>query len=268
MDAVAPPVPALQIPHVLIVHASLEQQQLYDSWLITSGCRITQAREGFEALAACEADPPDVIVTAVALPLMDGLELCERLRTRPGTQHIPLIVIADRPIDLRARRDLQLRCRAILLDQPCAPHTLMTVIHAELQCSLALKERSDAARRRAAVLCRQAYELQERSLEQLVHERPAWRALLARVRRDYAQNPALTLTAPLAAARWGITEHTVRLALEYLWRCGLLEYELGNRYALPRGVDSRRSGAIGRPANYLRRHEHHEPRFQRGLAAR
>ena len=52
------------------------------------------ARNGREALALAEADPPDLIITDLSMPEMTGHELLARLKSTATTQHIPVIVVS------------------------------------------------------------------------------------------------------------------------------------------------------------------------------
>lgn len=55
--------------------------------------RVIEAADGLEALRLAQTLLPDLVLTAVVLPRMDGLELCRTLREDPDTAHIGLIVV-------------------------------------------------------------------------------------------------------------------------------------------------------------------------------
>ena len=54
---------------------------------------ILLARDGKEALLKCKAIPPDLIISDVMMPNMDGLELCATLKNTIATCHIPIILL-------------------------------------------------------------------------------------------------------------------------------------------------------------------------------
>ena len=53
--------------------------------------RVIEASNGAEALAAIASDPPDLVITDVLMPVMDGYELVRHLRADAGTRDIPVL---------------------------------------------------------------------------------------------------------------------------------------------------------------------------------
>ena len=62
--------------HVLIVEDHEESRYLLKALLEGSGYRVTQERDGQEALAAARRERPDLIVSDALMPKMDGFTLC------------------------------------------------------------------------------------------------------------------------------------------------------------------------------------------------
>jgi uncharacterized protein (TIGR02266 family) len=89
------------------------------------GDRVLTATNGLDALAACLKEPPDVILSDVQMPKMDGWQLVRMVRARPTLSSIPLIfltTLSGEPERLRAYRlgvdDF--------LAKPCQPALLRT----------------------------------------------------------------------------------------------------------------------------------------------
>jgi PAS domain S-box-containing protein len=54
------------------------------------------AKDGREALETIRAEPPDLLVTDIMMPALDGFELLKKLRSDPGTQSLPVIFLSAR----------------------------------------------------------------------------------------------------------------------------------------------------------------------------
>jgi CheY-like chemotaxis protein len=59
-----------------------------------AGHQVTEARNGATGLKSVKAMPPDLVITDVMMPAMDGLELIKRLRSNPETAAIPILVVS------------------------------------------------------------------------------------------------------------------------------------------------------------------------------
>ena len=75
--------PPPDAPAILVVDDSqLEQRYVAKLLANNSGWRVTFARNGAEALASVEKEPPAVVLTDMQMPVMDGLTLVEKLREK------------------------------------------------------------------------------------------------------------------------------------------------------------------------------------------
>lgn len=59
-----------------------------------AGHLVTEAGDGAAALASVRESPPDLVVTDVMMPEMDGVELIRRLRAAPETAAIPILSVS------------------------------------------------------------------------------------------------------------------------------------------------------------------------------
>ena len=55
---------------------------------------VTAVPNGKEALEYAEQNNPELIITDIMMPVMNGIELTKRLRSRPATNTIPIIMLS------------------------------------------------------------------------------------------------------------------------------------------------------------------------------
>ena len=111
-------------PHVLLVEDDRDTREMYSYYLSHSGMQVTEARTGRRALERAREQTPDVVVTDIAMPEMDGLELSRRLRAEHSTHDVPIIAVSGQAAPERARA----AGADVVLDKPCEPDRLLHVI--------------------------------------------------------------------------------------------------------------------------------------------
>lgn len=80
-------------PKVLIVDDTEIQAKILGQ-LLKDICETEMASDGTEGLKkACQKPRPDLIISDVMMPGMNGFEFCDRLKSMPETQEIPVILI-------------------------------------------------------------------------------------------------------------------------------------------------------------------------------
>jgi CheY-like chemotaxis protein len=55
---------------------------------------VVEAGNGIEALKVLDTEQVDIVFTDLVMPEMDGFELCEEIRRRPDTRHLPVVVVS------------------------------------------------------------------------------------------------------------------------------------------------------------------------------
>ena len=78
--------------NVLVVDDEPDKRQLLAFALQMEGYEVHTAEDGAKGLAAVEALQPDLIITDVMMPRMDGYEMVRRVRSNPQTKFIPVII--------------------------------------------------------------------------------------------------------------------------------------------------------------------------------
>ena len=78
--------------------------------------RVAYANDGLEATRALLSETPDIVITDVEMPGMDGFELTRHVRQNPRTAHIPVIMITS--ADDKHRSDADRAGVSVLLGKP------------------------------------------------------------------------------------------------------------------------------------------------------
>jgi len=78
--------------NILVVDDNPDKLELIKAALDLAGYNVTTATDGDEALAAIESYQPDLVITDVMMPRMNGYELAQRIRANPVTKFIPVIM--------------------------------------------------------------------------------------------------------------------------------------------------------------------------------
>jgi two-component system, cell cycle response regulator DivK len=116
---------ATQAPVVLIVEDDPETRHFYQSIFEQDGFRIEQAHNGLQALEKAIQACPDLILTDIAVPGIDGIELCRRLRADERTRAIPVLAITGYGDRRYPDRAIGAGANHVLI-KPCGPDVLVT----------------------------------------------------------------------------------------------------------------------------------------------
>ena len=71
----------------------------YLSGVLSSEYNVITATDGQAALKKMETLRPDIVLSDVMMPNMDGNELCQRIKANPATTHIPVVMLTARLTD-------------------------------------------------------------------------------------------------------------------------------------------------------------------------
>jgi two-component system chemotaxis sensor kinase CheA len=80
---------------ILVVDDSLTTRTLEKSILEAHGFCVQLALDGMEALARLREAPPDLVITDVQMPRLDGFGLVEQMKQDPRLSRIPVIIVSS-----------------------------------------------------------------------------------------------------------------------------------------------------------------------------
>ena len=78
---------------ILTVDDSCSMRSMVRAALEADGYEVREADNGEAALAVLEAETPDLVITDLYMPTMDGLTLLRAIRERPDQRFLPVLLL-------------------------------------------------------------------------------------------------------------------------------------------------------------------------------
>jgi DNA-binding response OmpR family regulator len=78
---------------ILVVDDDVDVAKTIELDLTQGGYQVVIANNGYEALQSAQLERPDLVLLDIAMPEMDGIEVCRRLRASPVTASIPILFL-------------------------------------------------------------------------------------------------------------------------------------------------------------------------------
>ncbi|WP_374390867.1 phosphate regulon transcriptional regulator PhoB [Tabrizicola sp.] len=94
-------------PRVLLVEDEPAQRTVLAYNLEAEGFAVTQADNGEDAMMLVDEEEPDIIILDWMMPKVSGIEVCRRLKMRPETRGIPVIMLSARAEEVDRVRGLE-----------------------------------------------------------------------------------------------------------------------------------------------------------------
>jgi two-component system sensor histidine kinase/response regulator len=150
---------ALSQPTVLVVEDEPTILEIIAFLLEEEQLRVLQAHDGETALSLLETVQPDLIISDVKMPGMDGFTLCRHVRDQPTLSHVPFIFLTGKGDRADVRRGMKLGADDYLT-KPFEPEELLSTVQVRLR---------RAAEAQAAI-ARASTDLQDDIIRALTHE--------------------------------------------------------------------------------------------------
>jgi two-component system sensor histidine kinase/response regulator len=146
-------------PTILVVEDEEAILEIITLFLEDEGFHVRQALNGETALALLEEAKPDLIISDIRMPGMDGFALCEQVRANPDFGQLPFIFLTGRDERADVRRGMGLGADDYLT-KPFEPEELLSAVQVRL---------ARAAETQAAIV-RAGSGLQDQIIQSLTHE--------------------------------------------------------------------------------------------------
>ncbi|PKN50877.1 MAG: hypothetical protein CVU55_14850 [Deltaproteobacteria bacterium HGW-Deltaproteobacteria-13] len=123
----------MKMNRILVVDDREENRYLLNTLLHGNGYEVVTASHGAEALDLARQNPPDLIISDILMPVMDGFTLCREWKKDERLKSIPFIFYTATYTDERDRRfALSLGAERFIL-KPEESDVFMTIIRETLQ---------------------------------------------------------------------------------------------------------------------------------------
>jgi signal transduction histidine kinase len=137
-------------PRVVFADDNADMRE-YVGHLLGELCRVEVFHDGAEALAAVRASPPDLVLTDVMMPNVDGFAVLSAIRADPRTAPVPVILLSARA-GQEARLEGLAKGADDYLVKPFSSKELVARVHAQLTRSSAQRAAGDERLRLRALI--------------------------------------------------------------------------------------------------------------------
>ncbi|QQR89145.1 MAG: response regulator [Myxococcales bacterium] len=105
---------ALANRRILIVDDDPSVRWFFAGLLREENAKVVEASDGFDALRLAREQRPDVVISDILMPVMDGFALCRELKRDPGLADVPVILLSWKDDFLQRMRELNSGASAYL----------------------------------------------------------------------------------------------------------------------------------------------------------
>ncbi len=116
---------------ILVVEDDLSMLEITSFLLEDEGFAVIQARNGQEGLAVLDKQTPDLIISDVMMPGLDGFGFYQRVHEKPGWSQIPFIFLTAKGQRTDVRRGMGLGADDYLI-KPFEPEELLSAVEVRL----------------------------------------------------------------------------------------------------------------------------------------
>ena len=111
-----------------MVDDALTVRELQRTILVRAGYAVTTAADGREALERIDDAAPDLVLTDVEMPELDGLSLCREIRRGQRWTNVPIVVLTSRGSDEDRQAGLEAGADAYIVKSAFDEAALLGVV--------------------------------------------------------------------------------------------------------------------------------------------
>jgi len=121
-----------KLTKILIVDDSLSARNSLSELAKDAGYNVTLARDGLDALNSLRSETPDLVLTDLEMPRMNGLELTSSIRDDNNLSHLPVVMVTSRTTQKHKEQALSAGIDAYVT-KPYTTEDLMSVVDQQLK---------------------------------------------------------------------------------------------------------------------------------------
>ena len=118
---------------ILVVDSRPADRQMHVTLLSSFGHRVLEANDGLEALELARTELPDLVISDIVMPNMDGFTLARRLRSEPLLAAVPVIFQTVHYLETEVRRLATTSGIQHILGKPAEPQEILRTVHEALK---------------------------------------------------------------------------------------------------------------------------------------
>ncbi len=112
---------------ILVIEDQEDNRRIVRDLLTSVGYELLEAVTGEEGVALAEMHRPDLILTDIQLPGLDGYEVMRRIKVNPALRQIPIIVVTSYALSGDDVKAQEAGCDAYIA-KPFSPRVLLAKI--------------------------------------------------------------------------------------------------------------------------------------------
>lgn len=118
---------------ILIVDPNPSDRRVYVTLLSNFGHQMLEAGDGIEALELARAELPDLVISNIVMPHLDGFTLVRRLRAEPLLAGVPVVFQTEHYFEAEIRKLAQGSGVHHILGKPAEPQEILRVVQEALK---------------------------------------------------------------------------------------------------------------------------------------
>jgi two-component system chemotaxis sensor kinase CheA len=123
-----PEEPRQNVQRILVVDDSITTRSLEKSILEAYGYGVEVAVDGLQALEAIRHNPPDLVISDVMMPRLNGFQLLEQMKNTPEMKEIPVILVTSLESREEQEKGLSLGADAYIVKRKFDQRELLTIV--------------------------------------------------------------------------------------------------------------------------------------------